>query len=144
MQIQVPRRLDYALRILTELASHGEGEVVPSRTIAENQQIPFTYLQKIVNLLASRGLLQTYRGKDGGIALVAKPESLTVYDVIRVVEGDIPMNICVISPDDCPIYEQCGVSTVWEAAQEMLIRFLSSVTVKDLVERRFSLPQLPS
>lgn len=132
MKLHISRRLDYAVRILTELTLH-EGEVVPSRQISENQHIPFPYLQKIVNQMAGVGLVRTHRGKEGGVSLNVDPERITLVDIVRLLgEMDPTGGICLVGVDECPVYEACGAHTVWDEIYRLMLHHASRITLKDL------------
>ncbi len=135
MKLNISRRLDYAVRILTELTLHA-GEVVPSRQISENQHVPFPYLQKIVNQMAGVGLVRTLRGKEGGVALNVDPERVTLLDIVRLLgEMDPTGGICLVGLEDCPIYEACGIHTVWDEIYRLMLQYASRITLKELAEK---------
>ncbi len=136
MRLHISRRLDYAVRILTELARHGKGVLVPSKEIARRQHIPFPYLQKIVNQMATAGLVQTYRGKEGGVALRANPATTTLLDIVHAL-GEMDMNapVCVVGVDDCPILDACGAHSVWDEIYRMMLQYASQVTLEQIAHK---------
>ena len=135
MKLNISRRLDYAVRILTELTLHA-GEVVPSRQIAENQHIPFPYLQKIVNQMAGVGLVRTLRGKEGGVILNVDPERTTLLDLVRLLgEMDPAGGICLVGVEECPVYDACGAHTVWDEIYRLMLAHASRITLKELAEK---------
>ena len=67
----------YAVRIMVEIAKHG-GNVVSVQEIAENQDISVKYLEKIINILTKKSLLESQRGKDGGYHLTKDPKDYTI------------------------------------------------------------------
>lgn len=135
MKLNISRKLDYAVRILTELTLH-EGEVVPSREIAERQHIPFPYLQKIVNQMAGVGLVRTHRGKEGGVALNVDPGRITLLDIVRLLgEMDPAGGICLVGVDECPVYEACGAHTVWDEIYRLMLAHAARITLRDLANK---------
>ncbi|HEX9015240.1 MAG TPA: Rrf2 family transcriptional regulator, partial [Chloroflexota bacterium] len=93
------------------------------------------FLAKIVPALARAGLLRSYRGSGGGIALGRPPEQITLLDVVEAVDGPIALNMCVMWPDECPRSGTCAVHEVWCDAHASLASRLRGVTISSLVER---------
>lgn len=126
---------DYALRMLI-LIAHGysEGKTYVTRDIAEQQHIPRVFLTKIVAYLSSQGLLETHRGKGGGIALARKPEEINMLEVIEAFEGSLAFNECTSDPTACALSAECAVRDVWTEAEEHLRSFFRTRTLADLLE----------
>lgn len=60
----------YALRVMIDLAQHGEEGHIPLKDIAQRQGLSEKYLESIVKLLARNGDLAGVRGKGGGLSLI--------------------------------------------------------------------------
>ena len=71
--MQITRQADYALRAVLYLAQLGSDRRAATSHIAEEQQIPPSFLAKIVSQLSVAGLLQTSRGARGGVSLARPP-----------------------------------------------------------------------
>jgi Rrf2 family protein len=85
MQISV--KTDYALLALLDLASQPPGEPVRTADIARRQKIPRKFLELILTGLKSAGFVESRRGAEGGYLLARPPESLTVGEVLRAMDG---------------------------------------------------------
>lgn len=126
---------DYALRMLMFVArGHSEGKSYVTRDIAEQQHIPRVFLTKIVAFLSSEGLLETHRGKGGGIALGKKPSEITVLEVIEAFEGALAFNECTTDPTTCTLSDECTVRHLWSEAEDQLRAFFRTRTLADLLE----------
>jgi Rrf2 family protein len=80
----------YGLLALAELvANYRLRRAVQLREIAENQQIPMQYLGQIMILLKRGDLVTATRGPTGGYVLARSPESISVKEVLQVLEGPI-------------------------------------------------------
>jgi Rrf2 family protein len=80
----------YACRVLTQIARlHGTGELAHVETLAGLEAVPPNYLAQILSELREGGLITSRRGKTGGYALARRPENISLYDVISLVEGDV-------------------------------------------------------
>ena len=78
---------EYALEALFDLASQPPGEPVKIAGIARRQKIPQKFLELILASLKQGGFVESRRGADGGYLLARSPESLSVGEVLRFVEG---------------------------------------------------------
>jgi len=57
--------------------------------LAEKEDVPANYLVQILSELRNGGLIISRRGKQGGYALARSPDSITLYDIVIVIEGDL-------------------------------------------------------
>ncbi len=118
--MQITRQADYATRAVLYLAKLGPGKKAPTSEIAEKQDIPLSFLAKIIAQLSVAGLLQTMRGARGGVALARSPEQITLLDVVEAIDGPILLNECVNGEYECTI-ENCPIHQIWCDAQEDLV-----------------------
>jgi Rrf2 family protein len=77
----------YALLTVFDLASQNTGKPVKSASIAQRQDIPQKFLELILLSLKQGGFVESHRGSDGGYSLARRPESITVGEVLRFVDG---------------------------------------------------------
>ena len=134
--MQITRATEYAIRIILELAlRNGSSEPVAIADISEKQDIPVKYFRKLIIHLINAGLVRSYRGPKGGLMLAKPPEEITVYDVIKVSEGEMYLNVCLISDDECGRQKFCPVHEVWEDTQRAMLSVLDGVNFKTLAER---------
>jgi Rrf2 family protein len=78
---------EYALRAMFDLASHHSATPVRAADIARGQEIPAKFLELILSTLRQGGLIESRRGADGGYRLARHPETITVGEVLRLIEG---------------------------------------------------------
>ena len=78
---------EYALQAIFDLASNAGPEPVKIAEIARRQNIPQKFLELILANLKQGGFVESRRGAEGGYLLARRPESITVGDVLRYVEG---------------------------------------------------------
>ena len=80
-------KAEYALQAILDLASQRAGERVKIADIARRQKIPQKFLELILAGLKQAGFVESRRGAEGGYLLARQPDSLTVGEVLRFVEG---------------------------------------------------------
>lgn len=128
-------REQYGLRAMVEFARrYGHGPVSLAE-VAATQGISLSYLEQIVGALRRAGLLQSWRGVNGGYSLSVSPSHVTAADVIKALEGPLVPVKCVIDGRDenCGRESGCAARTVWQKVHERLEEALGSMTLADLI-----------
>ena len=131
--MQITRQADYAARAILYLARSGNGHRISTNQVAKEQNIPPSFLAKIISQLSIAGLLYTSRGASGGVILARKPENITLLEVIQAIDGPIQLNSCVVQDEVCCFQENCSMQRVWCEAQNALIAKLHNTTFAQLI-----------
>ncbi|MBI4337711.1 MAG: Rrf2 family transcriptional regulator [Chloroflexi bacterium] len=131
--MQLSRKADYGIRVMLEVAASAVGSTPVARQVARRQIVPNPFLRKIVSQLSAAGLLETRRGRRGGLKLARPPESITLRQVVEALEGPIVLNWCLARPGLCSLDETCPAYVVWGRAQEALMSVLDSATLAQLM-----------
>ncbi len=124
--MQITRQADYAVRAVYYLAKMGPDRRAATSQIAEIQQIPPSFLAKIVSQLSVAGLLQTSRGARGGVSLAKLPEEISLLDVVEAIDGPILLNECVLNSSACTFGKDCCLRPTWCDAQANLVKHLKT------------------
>lgn len=136
MPMEITRKAEYAIRILSYLAAKDTGENVPSALIAEEQEIPANLVPQLVAALTKRGWLTGTRGAGGGVRLAQDPEQITIKEVIEFIEGPIVISRCLVAPEACSRRTVCPLNQVWARAQQAMLDVLGGTTIADLVKAK--------
>jgi Rrf2 family protein len=134
--MRLSRKADYAVRAMVDLAARPVGDRVPIHDVAVRQEIPYTFLPRIIPDLVRCGLLKSYRGANGGVALARSPDEISVLKVIEAAEGPLTLNRCTAHPSECDREAICPQLKLWERVQEDLDQTLASMTLADLVNNK--------
>jgi len=126
--MQITRQADYAVRAVLYLAKIGEDRRAATSQIAQEQQIPPSFLAKIVSQLSVAGLLQTSRGARGGVSLARSPEDISVLEVVEAIDGPILLNECVANQGSCTFGDTCSMRPLWCDTQAELVNRLKATT----------------
>lgn len=132
--LQLTRDGEYAVRAVVFLAAQPEGKVSLINEISEVQEVPKSYLSKIMQHLTRSGLVKSRRGARGGFMLARPAGSITLREAIEAVEGPIFLNVCLIKKGECHRDDLCPVHPVWKEAQKKLMEVLDGKTLADLVK----------
>ena len=124
----------YALRIMIDLAQHGEIGNIALKDIADRQQISKKYLEIIVRDLVKSGMLEGVSGKGGGYRLCRKPEEYTVCEIIEVMEGTLAPVACLEkNANACPLAPGCHTLPLWKEYYKLTYDFFSGKKLSDLL-----------
>ncbi len=137
---------DYSLRVLMYCAaSQGREQPVTITEIAEAHNISRSHLTKIVVALSDQGLLETTRGRGGGLRLLKPAKDIVLGEVVRKTETDFTMVECFApATDSCRLIGHCRLMTVLQEALQSYLQVLDGVTLAELVPSAAAgLPTLP-
>lgn len=133
---------DYTLRVLMYLALEPERLATISE-IAEAYGISRNHLMKVVHQLARSGVVESLRGKGGGIRLARPAEEIHLGAVIRASEGKAPIVECLdTTANSCCITAGCQLTSILERAFEAFFATLDEFTLADLMARQQVLTRL--
>jgi len=126
---------EYAIRALIHLARMPSGTAVHSRDIAQDEHLPPGLLAKVLQNLASEGLLRSTRGPTGGFELSCDPDSIRLLDVVFVVDHGSPKHRqCAIGcGTKCSPARPCTMHEYWQGIRPLIETLLREHTLGDLV-----------
>jgi Rrf2 family iron-responsive transcriptional regulator len=134
--MRLTRQTNYAIRILMYCAAN-EGRLSRIPDIAEAYSLSELFLFKILQPLVENGLIETVRGRNGGVRLGKAAEAISLFDVVRVTEDNFAMAECFENDAaDCPLMDSCGVNEALRKALGAFFEVLASYSIRDLVEAR--------
>ena len=123
---------DYTLRVLMYCAAHPE-QLVTIGELAEQHGVSKNHLMKIVNDLARQGLLETTRGRGGGLRLLKDPASIRIGDVVRASETDFRLVECFDALSNvCTLTPTCRLKGLFGSALQAYFRELDRATLADI------------
>ena len=124
----------YALRIMLELGQQDPAQYIPLPLIARRQEISEKYLESIVSVLVKGGLVEGQRGKNGGYRLCRPLNGISVGELLRLTETSLaPVSCLEQGAQPCPRAGACPTLPMWERLDDMINRYLDSVTLADLL-----------
>jgi len=124
----------YAIQALVRLAQLGGGPV-SVHELAAQERVPQPYLAKLVPLLVRAGILDSVRGRGGGISFATPPESVTLAQILRVTDGPDFLGECPLSLNLCSGNPLCPLADLWDPVRDKLLAFLEQTTVATLAAR---------
>lgn len=132
----ITRETDYSMRMVLALADRYKQGVdsVSSAAVAVEMDIPYRFLRKLAKRLVAGGLIETRRGKGGGVALARKPEDISLFDVLKATgPRGAELSLCVSEPHSCQRSALCRLHSQFKDIQGEVDRRLKAVSLADLV-----------
>ena len=134
--MRVSSKAHYGLRMMTEFAkAHGTGPLSIAE-VARVEHLPVAYLEQLAAQLRRGGLVESTRGVHGGYTLSRAPESISVLDVVSVVEGEVAPVECVAHgyvSGSCIREGECASRPLWRRLKQSIDAVLSQTTLAELV-----------
>lgn len=119
---------------MVDLAGHYNQGPVPLRDIAARQDISEKYLEQIIMQLNRAGLVKSTRGAQGGYTLAREPQSITVGNILRVLEGSLaPVECLSTNSKPCQHADTCVTLNVWKRLMVAIEDVVDSVSLADLI-----------
>ena len=135
--MRLTKQTNYAVRMLMYCAANSPRlSRIPE--IAKAYGVSELFLFKILQPLAKAGLIETVRGRNGGVRLGRAADKITLFDVVRVTEDSFAMAECFEDDGsvDCPLIDSCGLNAALRKALTAFFAVLAEYSIDDLVKAR--------
>ena len=122
----------YGILALAYLASQPRNKLCGLEEIAGHEQIPPIYLRKVLGELRRHRLLRSVKGIHGGYELARPPEAITVWEVVRLLEADPDLDLCILGRGVCEPAAACVLHEDWRRVREEWVSLLRSKTLSEI------------
>lgn len=124
----------YSLRLMLDIAMHGNDKNVSIRDVAQRQNISVKYLEQIVSMLVRVGYLKSIRGAQGGYRLSKAPSEYTVGDILRITEGTLAPVACLEDEvNQCNRADVCLTIKLWKGLYDVVNNYVDNITLEDVM-----------
>lgn len=130
--LKLSKLADYATVLMTAIAQD-PARLHNGHELAERTRLPAPTVAKLLKLLARGGLLESLRGAHGGYRLARGPESISVAEVIRALEGPIAVTQCAVHQGGCQIEHACSARANWRVINGAIRQALESISLSQMV-----------
>lgn len=131
--MKVSTKTRYGFRFLINLGLEYNRGYLQVKEIADREKISEKYLEKIVAILKSSGLISVKRGAAGGYALVKSPAEITALEIFEILEGPVRLIDCLDNADFCDLKSSCTMTDFWNDFNQHTKAFLEQRTLEELV-----------
>jgi Rrf2 family transcriptional regulator, iron-responsive regulator len=138
--MRLTRQTSYAIRTLVYCAVNAPG-LSRVADIAKAHSISELFLFKLIKPLVQNGILETVRGRKGGIRLGRPAKDITLLDTVKLTEENFAMAECFDGGTDvhCPLADNCDLNGALRQALGAFFEVLESYTIADMADKRRSL-----
>jgi Rrf2 family transcriptional regulator, cysteine metabolism repressor len=134
-------KAEYGVRLLIQLGLQGGDHPVSLKAVADAENLPLAYLERIAALLKRQGLVAATRGAHGGYVLAQPAEYITMDAVVLALEGAVAPVYCFFDDRDGRVLcshegdagHHCATKLLWTRVQIGVIKSLQRTTLAELV-----------
>lgn len=137
--MRITKKGEYALRTLIQLGIAGKlgRDVVSVSDLAQSENLPYKFIENILQELRRDGYVESKRGKDGGCRLAKPMKDITIGEIVRLIDGRLAPIGCASETDyekcTCPDEAHCGLRMLMIDVRNAIARILDKYTLEDVV-----------
>jgi len=129
----------YAVRALIYLGKFSEdGEKIGIKKIAGDLEIPTPFLGKILQNLVKQKILTSTKGPNGGFGLGKPADEITLFDIVKTIDGEDFFHNCLISHESCASRHEagkpCAVHNRFSEVRAELMEFYSKTSIAKIID----------
>lgn len=125
----------YGLRAALYLANQEKGEFVPIRQMSDKLEISFHFLTKILQQLTAEGLLESFKGPNGGVRLLRTGNKVHLMDIVVAIDGPQLFTECALGLPGCGVKAPCPIHDKWAETRDAIRMMLEESTLTELVKK---------
>lgn len=125
----------YGLRASLYMATRKDRDYVPIREISEDLKISFHFLTKILQQLSSAGLMESFRGPNGGIKLTKQGDRTTLMEVVVAIDGIDLFTECALGLPGCGVEKPCPLHDKWAVTRDSIRTMLENTTLTEMAKK---------
>ena len=129
--LRISKLTDYAIMVMVEL-SESSGEVLSAQALAERCRLELPTVSKLLKLLTRAGLVQSFRGANGGYRVDRLSREISVAEIIAAIEGPIAMTECSIDTGLCQQEDNCNLRSNWQRISLAVAEAMQQVTLAEM------------
>lgn len=138
--MRLTKRGEYALRTMIRLgiAERQKEGVISVSALAEQEHLPFKFLEAILFELRTAGYVESMRGKYGGTRLAKPMKSIKMGEIVRLIDGKLAPIGCASETEyekcTCPDETHCGLRMLMIDVRNAIANILDRYTLENVVE----------
>jgi len=130
--LRVTKLTDYATLVLTALAET-PSSVLSASELAGRARLELPTVSKVLKPLAHAGLVESFRGSNGGYRLARAAETISLIEVVEAIEGRVGMTECSGEHSTCELESHCGVRGNWRHVNDVVADALRAVSLAQML-----------
>ncbi len=127
----ISRDMDYSITVLKYIDDN-KGKVVSTKEIVEHLDIPREEVRKIVLKLSKSGIIESYKGRGGGVRLKSDLKKVTLLQIIEIFGGKFKINECKFLKKSCPFQKNCKLRIKLLDIEKDLLKKFSKICLTEI------------
>jgi len=128
--LRISKLTDYAILLMVEMTR--DDEMLSAHALGDRIHVETPTASKVLKLLAGSGLLESYRGANGGYRVSREATDISVAEVIAAIEGPIAMTECSVEEGLCSQEESCDLRSNWQRISLAVAQALRDVSLAEM------------
>jgi Rrf2 family iron-responsive transcriptional regulator len=139
--MRLTQQTDTSIRILMYCATHPGTTRI--RDVAAAYSVSELNLFKIMRPLVESGIIESIRGRKGGIRLARPASEISLGEVVRATETNLNLADCFDGDHrDCLLFDACGFNQALREALSAFFAVLDRYSIADVAMDRGALQRL--
>lgn len=131
--LRVTKLTDYATLVMTVLAAAPDA-VLSAAELADRAGIELPTAAKVLKPLAQAGLVEGFRGANGGYRLARDAREISLAAIVEAMEGPLAMTECSIHEGQCGIEDSCQVRGNWRRVNDVIAAALRDISLHQMTQ----------
>ena len=107
---------------------------IPISKIAKELNLSSHFLTKILQELTKNGILDSYKGPNGGVKLIRPAEDVKLMEIVLAIDGDEVFEVCALGLEGCGRLYPCPIHYSWIEHKEGIKNLFKRENLKSLAE----------
>lgn len=127
------RQLEYSLMALKHMSQKVPGELTTAKEVADSYRSPFDATARVMQRMASTGLLKSEQGAAGGYQITKDLSKVTLHELLEVIQGPTTIAKCLHKEEPCDLQTSCNIISPISNLNQKLNDFYKNVTLRELL-----------
>jgi FeS assembly SUF system regulator len=133
--VRLGKLTDYGIVLMTCIARSQGASLRTARDLAQESQLPYSTVSKLLKELLQSGLLISHRGIKGGYVLAKDPQGISVVDIIAAMEGPMALTECSTDVTGlCNLEPCCPIKGNQQIINQAIRSVLEKIRLSDLIQ----------
>ncbi len=131
----VSQSAQYSISAIIALSKVEKGKIVSASELSQMLNCPAAYLSQLLSKLKPAGIIKSQRGLNGGVYLARELSSVTIYEIVTIIDGDDFFKNCFMGIQGCGSIEPCPFHDFWAKERESIKNWLQTTNFEEINSR---------
>ena len=132
--LKLSKKWSYSVKAMIYIAVNQKDGLVHISEISEKEKISLSLLRRIISDLEKAWLLETIKGRYGGIKLAKLPDRISTYDILDAIWEELSITDCTRG-EDCIHHTSCSTTQLFWSLQTGFNTLLKIYTLDKIIQK---------